>query len=84
MLTEVRPLHEDKELVKLMVKHVADHANTVCEVCGLGVMGHGPESQWLGYEKHDYTPIAADQEAIENSHRLTSKAYKIKNEQQEN
>lgn len=31
---------------------VAESRNKVCALCGLGQMGHAPESSWLGFEKH--------------------------------
>lgn len=49
---------------------------TVCNVCGLGGVGHGPESGWLGFERHAYTPIQATPEQTKLADQLSSQAYK--------
>lgn len=76
MLHEIKSISEDKPLVNLMVKYMAENRDRVCEVCGLKVMGHNVETIWLGYGSHDFTPIEATPEQIELADTLMSLAYK--------
>ena len=48
---------------------------TVCETCGLEQFGHGPESQWLGYERHAYAPVKADSAMTGRARELSKVAY---------
>lgn len=72
----LRPLHEDQGFVNAFARHLDKHKNTVCSVCGLEVLGHGPESSWLGYEAHGYAPVSATPEQVQQARDLTSKAYR--------
>ena len=75
-LTRVLPIEDQPELVEAMAAHVNNNRATVCGVCGLQVMGHGPESAWLGYERHDYEATPASQQQINYAQAKTSRAYK--------
>jgi len=47
----------------------------VCDVCGLEQIGHAPESRWLGYERHPWTPAKATPEQLERARALGYAAY---------
>ena len=51
---------------------------TVCEMCGLARMGHGPESRWLGWPKHGFAPIAADDAMLASAAAMTRLAYSFR------
>lgn len=76
ILRELRPLSENKDFVNAFSSHVSKHENNVCGVCGLQAMGHGPESRYLGYDRHDFTPVSAAPEMVEHARRLTGQAYR--------
>lgn len=75
-LTQVRAIEDTPELVKGIVAYSTRMKDKVCGVCALGVWGHGPESRYLGYDKHEFTPVAATPEMIEHAHTLTGVAYR--------
>lgn len=75
MLIELKPLSDNPEFVAAFSAVVSQSANMVCAVCGLGRMGHAPESAWLGYDKHEWQGTSADSAALERAGRLTSAAY---------
>lgn len=54
-------------------------AGQVCATCGLGRMGHTPESRWLGHAEHPWTPVPATASDLERANRLTSEAYRRHN-----
>lgn len=64
------------------VKVVADGRYSICEICGLGQLGHTPESSWLGYEPHPWQPVAATAAQLVRSGELTVEAYRARQEQQ--
>lgn len=78
-LHQVLSIEEQPGMVELMSNYVARNAETVCGVCGLQVVGHGPESQALGHEYHQYSALAADKETVERAHQLTHEAYQVLN-----
>ena len=75
-LRRVLPIEDQPELVEAMAKYVDRNRATVCKVCGLQVMGHGPESAWLGYERHDYEATPASQRQIDYAAAKSSRAYR--------
>lgn len=80
-LTEVRSIQDDTELVGMMADYVSKNENKVCSTCGLQVMGHYPQSQWLGYDAHEFAPKVASAEDIARSRELSSKSYQMREEQ---
>lgn len=80
ILKPLLPLEETPGFADAFARAVADTRNTVCEVCGLGNMGHAPESEWLGFEPHRYAPIRADRAMLDTAERLTSEAYRRRRE----
>lgn len=75
-LKRVQPIEDQPELVEAMAKYVDRNRATVCKVCGLQVMGHGPESAWLGYDRHDYEATPASQRQIDYAAAKSSRAYR--------
>ena len=57
---------------------VARSAGSVCAACGLGQMGHTPESQWLGYERHAWDATPATSAMLKRADELTSAAYRAR------
>lgn len=84
ILKKVLPLEETPGFPEAFAKAVYDHRNTVCSVCGLNKFGHGPESEWLGFESHRYESIPADKDMLDNAERLTTQAYRNRRTQIEN
>lgn len=80
ILKPLVPLEDTPGFADAFARAVSDNRNTVCEVCGLGNMGHAPESEWLGFGPHRYTPIRADRAMLEHAERLTSEAYRLRRE----
>ena len=78
ILKPVTAFQDQPQFVKAFSELVSASAGTVCAVCGLEQMGHGPESSWLGFERHPWQPIPADPDMIENARRLTGKAYRMR------
>ena len=76
ILQEVKSIEEQPELVEMMASYVDRNSQTVCAVCGLQVLGHGPESEWLGYSKHDYTPKQATEVEVKYASAKSSRAYR--------
>ena len=74
-LKKVTPLSDNPEFVKAFTSIVADTNGKVCSVCGLGAMGHGPESQWLGYIGHSWDGVQATTEQLLRAEQLTVEAY---------
>lgn len=52
----------------------------VCSVCGLGGVGHSPETQWLGNEPHPFEGITATPEQLAHADKLTTDAYRANRE----
>ena len=75
-LTQVRAIEDTPELVAGIVAYSTRMEDTVCGECALGVWGHGPESKYLGYARHDYAPVPATPEMTERAHELTGVAYR--------
>lgn len=48
----------------------------VCSTCGLGGVGHGAETEWLGYWWHPFAGIPATDEQLRRARALTSTAYR--------
>lgn len=78
-LHKVTPLSDNPEFVEAFSSVVRDSLGHVCEVCGLERMGHAPESEWLGYERHAWAPVPADDAAIRRARDLTVAAYRARN-----
>ena len=76
ILRRILPLEDSPEFVAEFAALAAE--TTVCAVCGLGRMGHGPESYWLGREHHDYDPIPATPDMEARARRLTGDAYRAR------
>lgn len=58
-----------------IAKVIAEDSARVCGICGMDLMGHRPQSRWLGHIEHEYSPIAATPTMIEQARELTSRAY---------
>lgn len=76
ILKEVRPMSADADFRNGFARVVADSAGKVCSVCGLGNMGHAPESRWLGYERHEWDGVPATREDLDRADKLTTQAYR--------
>jgi len=50
----------------------------VCKVCGLGGVGHGPESKSLGYERHTFDGIPATPAMLERAEELSREALRLR------
>ena len=74
-LKKVTPLSDNPAFVTAFTNIVADSNGKVCSVCGLGAMGHGPESQWLGYIGHSWYGVPATTEQLLNADKLSHEAY---------
>lgn len=57
---------------------VSHAAGSVCAVCGLKRMGHAPETEWLGYSRHDWSPVPATPDMIARANELTVTAYRLR------
>lgn len=68
----------DADFSRAFAAHVAATHNLVCEVCGLGALGHKPESSWLGYDPHEFAGVQGDHTEAEKLSRL---AYQAKHAQ---
>lgn len=76
ILRSIEPLHADPHFVRAFAAVVTRNEGKVCAVCGLGVMGHAPESKWLGYDRHDWAPRAASASDLARAKELTRAAYR--------
>lgn len=50
----------------------------VCSACGLGGVGHAPESKWLGFDPHPFAGVPADSAMLARANELTSAAYQAR------
>lgn len=75
-LRPVLALQDQPGFVDAFTRVVAQSAGYVCAVCGLQRMGHAPESEWLGYASHEWTPRAASAADLARADELTSAAYR--------
>lgn len=76
VLKPLLPIESNPDFVRAFSNEVARNAGKVCTVCGLCQTGHAPESKWLGYAPHDWTPRAATATEIEQARELTRVAYR--------
>lgn len=76
MLHPVIPLSEQADFVEAFASVVSSSAGQVCETCGLERMGHGPESEWLGFDPHEWQSVPTDAAGLERAAQLTSEAYR--------
>ncbi len=72
----VRSIEDTPGMPAAIAAVVTASAGKVCAVCGLERMGHGPESEWLGYDRHPWDGVPATPEMIERAAALTSEAYR--------
>lgn len=75
-LHKVKSIEEQPELVKMMASYVSQNKNKVCGTCGLQVIGHSPESLWLGYSSHDFNAVVATEEQVQKAYELSCQAYR--------
>lgn len=75
-LRPILPVHSNDDLLTELARVVADYEETVCDICGLQVMGHGPESIWLGYVGHAYMAVPATADVVQRAGELTLIAYR--------
>lgn len=74
----MRPMHETPGFAEEFAAIVAGAAREVCAVCGLQILGHGPESQWLGHARHAWQPRPATAQDVDTARRLTGEAYRAR------
>lgn len=74
-LQRVKSLEDQPDFVSAFAQCVANSQGKVCLVCGLERMGHSPQSSWLGYERHDWQPVDATDDELNNARALTRLAY---------
>jgi hypothetical protein len=55
-------------------------AGKVCTVCGLGGVGHAPQSEWLGYAAHKFDGVPATPDQLAHADTLTIAAYRARRE----
>jgi hypothetical protein len=72
------PLHEQPGMADAIANVIANGRGKVCSVCGLGQMGHGPQSGWLGFERHPWDAVPADDAALKRADELTVAAYRAR------
>lgn len=70
----------EKEWHNSLAQAFSNVAGQVCRVCGLGGVGHGPESIWLGHDPHTFVGIAATAESPAQADKLTLLAYQKRRE----
>lgn len=66
---------EESEWRGALIKVFSAIEGQVCNVCGLGGVGHAPESRWLGYERHVFAGRPATRAELQRARELTSIAY---------
>lgn len=81
VLRKVGSLSDSPEFVNAFAQVLAAADGKVCQVCGLERMGHGPQSSWLGYDKHDWQGVDADSATLERADSLSRDAYRARCEQ---
>ncbi len=75
-LTKVLALQDQLGMPEAIGRVVTDSLGKVCSVCGLERMGHAPESQWLGYEYHNWQPVSATPAMVKRAHELSAQGYR--------
>jgi hypothetical protein len=78
ILKKLTPMHEHSETVAAIVAYSESTSGKTCDVCGLTAWGHAPESQWLGFADHPFTPVAATPEMLKRASGLTGDAYRAR------
>ena len=76
ILKSLTSIEDTPGMPEAIANVAARSAGSVCAVCGLGQMGHTPESQWLGYERHDWNATPATPAMLKRANELTSAAYR--------
>lgn len=76
MLKPVLPLEETPGFAASFAAALARTAGKVCATCGLEALGHAPESRWLGYERHPWDGVPADDEQLARARQLSTQAYR--------
>ena len=78
--TSLKPLvalQYQPHFIESFAKVVSDSRGKLCSVCGLERMGHAPESQWLGFEPHQWEGVPGD---VKRARALPSEAYQRRRE----
>lgn len=60
----------------LFVRILSANRGKVCATCGLEMLGHRPESTWLGFAPHPFDPVDASGEELIRAQQLTAEAYR--------
>jgi hypothetical protein len=78
ILRKVEPLSESPDFVNAFAQVLSDADGMVCQVCGLERLGHGPQSSWLGYARHEWTGVSADADTLKRADTLSRDAYRAR------
>lgn len=61
-----------------IVNYLTKTDGMVCQTCGLEAFGHGPQSEYLGHDKHDFTGIIATDKMLADADKLSRAAYRMR------
>lgn len=78
MLKNMTPLEDQPGMSEAIGQVIGESTGQVCYVCGLGRLGHAPESSWLGYDPHPWSPIRVTRDGVERARYLTHLAYRMR------
>lgn len=78
ILRPMTPLHRHRPTVNAIAEVLSDADGMVCDVCGLELLGHHPESQWLGHDPHEWTPRVATAADLRRADELSRQAYRAR------